>query len=187
MPRQTTAAQQDGLTAKEILFVYHYLENGQNGAQAAISAGYSAKTAKEQACYMLAKPHVKAAVDKQLSKTLRKLEISRERVLQELGLIAFADIGDAFGTDGQLLPLHEMPEEVRRALSGIDVDELFEGRGDDREQIGVTKKIRTWEKTKALELLGKFLKMWTDKVEVSDNRPRVVRRDMTGKGNKGSE
>ena len=41
-----------------------------------------------------------------------------------------------------------------------------------------------WDKNKALELLGKSLKMWTDKLEVSD-RPRVIRKDFTGKARKG--
>lgn len=177
MPRHTTAAQQDGLTAKEILFVYYYLENGQNGAQAAISAGYSAKTAKEQACRMLAKPHIKSAIDKQLGQTLAKLEITRERVLEEVARLGFADIRKCFNSDGTLKPLHELDDDTAAALVGMDVIEI-ENDGETRV---VAKKFKFADKKGSLELLGKHLKMWTDKVEVTDNRPMVVVRDLTGK------
>ena len=55
---------------------------------------------------------------------------------------------------------------LRKALASVEVDELFEGTGKDREQTGYTKKIKTTDKLKALELLGKHLKMFTDVTEV---------------------
>ncbi|WP_430454958.1 terminase small subunit [Rheinheimera sp.] len=182
MPRERKMhGANEELSAKEVLFVHHYVINGRNGGAAAKSAGYAPAYAHIQASKMLDKPRIKAAIDALVGPTFKKLEVTKERILEELALIAFSDIGEAFNANGDLLPIHDMPESIRRALSGIDVDMLFEGRGEDKEHVGFTKKIRTWEKTKAIELLGKHLKMWTDKVEVTDDRPKVVRRDLTGK------
>jgi len=181
MPVRKQAAVTGDFSEREILFIYYFCSNGNNGTEAATSAGYSPRTAKVQASRMLANPRIKAEVDRVMGKALAKAEVTVDRVLNELANIAFSDVGEAFAPNGDLKPIHEMPETIRRALSGIDVDQLFEGRGEDREHIGYTKKVRLWEKTKALELLGKHLKMWTDKIEVSDNRPKVVRRDLTGK------
>lgn len=183
MPKRTNAAVTGDFSTKEILFIHHFCSNGGHGQNAAIAAGYAPKNAKTQACRMLATPRVKAEVDRVMGKALAKSEVTIDRVISELANIAFSDVGEAFATNGDLKPIHEMPETIRRALSGIDVDQLFEGRGEDREHIGYTKKIRMWEKTKALELLGRHLKMFTDKIEFSD-RPMVYVKDMTGRKNK---
>ena len=60
-----------------------------------------------------------------------------------------------------------MPEALRLAISSIEVFEEFEGSGKDRVYIGDTKKLKIWDKVKALELLGKHLKLFTEKLELS--------------------
>lgn len=96
-----------------------------------------------------------------------KCTVEIAEVIRELRLLGFADIAGAFKEDGTLMNPADMPEPVRRAIAGFEVMEEFEGSGRDKTQIGYTKKVKFWEKTKALELLGKHLKMWTDKVEHS--------------------
>lgn len=96
-----------------------------------------------------------------------KCTVEIAEVIRELRLLGFADIGRAFKEDGTLMNPPDMPEAVRRAIAGFEVVEEFEGSGPDKLQIGYTKKVKFWEKTKAIELLGKYLKMWTDKVEHS--------------------
>ena len=63
-------------------------------------------------------------------------------VLGELLRLARVDIAGAFDKNGKLKPIHEIPEDVRRAICGVEVDELFEGTGRDREQVGFTRKVR---------------------------------------------
>ena len=63
------------------------------------------------------------------------------------------------------MPIHEIPEEIRRAISGLETFEEFEGFGKDREKIGDTKKLKFWDKPRALELLGKHLGLFVDKVD----------------------
>lgn len=55
-----------------------------NGTQAAIRAGYSKKTANEQASRLLANVNIKARVEELQAKTTKKLEITREDILSRL-------------------------------------------------------------------------------------------------------
>lgn len=71
-------------------FVQEYLVD-LNGTQAAIRAGYSAKSAAEQAHHLLRHPHIQDAVEEAKRKLQDKLEINAERVIQKLATIAMAD------------------------------------------------------------------------------------------------
>lgn len=138
-----------------------------NGTQAAIRAGYSADSARESAAENLARPAVRQLVDKTLTARAEKTQIQAERVLLETARMALVDIGQAFDENGVLLPLCDMPEDVRRSISYIEVEELWEGKGEDRVQIGVLKRVKFWDKPKAVELLGKHLRLFSDRVEVA--------------------
>lgn len=150
------------LTPRQRLFVAEYLVD-HNATQAAVRAGYSAKTAEQQGSRLLTHPGVKAAVDEALAKQEKRLELKADDVLRELGRLALSDIGDGFDAQGKLLALKDMPLDFRRAISSIETDEILAGRGDSAVSIGVTRKVRLWEKPKALELLGKYFKMWVER------------------------
>lgn len=94
-----------------------------------------------------------------------RAEWSKETILKELRLIATSDIRQLFNSDGTVKPVADWPPELSRAIASIEVDELFEGSGRDKTQIGITKKIKFWDKLKALELIGKNLIMWVEKLE----------------------
>lgn len=165
------------LSAKEALFVLHYISNGGNGGGAAKAAGYAAKSAHIQAVRLLEKQRVKDAIQAQLAPTFKKLEVTKDRILEELARLAFFDIRKCFNADGTLKEITELDDDTAAALAGMDVIEF----GDAGDKEAMLKKFKVSDKKGALELLGKHLKMWTDKVEVSDDRPKVVRRDLTGK------
>jgi phage terminase small subunit len=93
-----------------------------------------------------------------------RTHITQDRVLHELALIGFLDIGKAFDDSGNLMSLTAMPEDIRRAIGGMEIDNITVGETT----IGTTSKVKIIEKTKALELLGRHLKMFTDKAEISN-------------------
>lgn len=165
------------LTAKQKAFVNEYLID-LNATQAAIRAGYSEKTANEQGARLLANVSISEFISKAMEERSKRTGITADQVLNELAMIAFAN-----GTDfaqvveepiivngryvkdpdtGQLrkqevvriVPTDELPEDKKRAIAGIK-----EGR------YGV--EVSTCDKVKALELLGRHLGMFKDKVEVS--------------------
>lgn len=178
MTGAVTAFGEDGeLTAKEALFVHYYVTNGYNGAKAARSAGFAESSANVQAAKLIAKPRVKAAIDKLIAPTLKKLDVTKERILEELARLAFFDIRKCFNPDGTLKEITELDDDTAAALAGMDVIEF--GEAGDKEAL--LKKFKVSDKKGALELLGKHLKMWTDRVEVTDDRPKVIVRNLTGK------
>jgi phage terminase small subunit len=111
---------------------------------------------------LLQKPLIQAAMKDRKAAQTERTQITADVVLGELLRVARSDLAAAFNADGSLKPIHEIPEETRRAISGIETNELWAGSGDYRVSMGQTRKLRLWDKTKALELLGKHLKLYTE-------------------------
>lgn len=153
-------------TPRKRKFALEYLID-KNARQAAIRAGYSTKTADQIAYGLLQETSVKEFIDKELKAQEDRTRITADRVLEELGKIAFSDISQIFNEDGTVKNFEDIPAEVRAMIAGIDTDELNEGFGKDREVVGQTRKVRFWDKVRALELIGKKFKMFTDKHEHS--------------------
>jgi len=152
----------DGLTGRQVRFVEEYLIS-LNASDAARKAGYSAKTAASQGADLLKNPKVRAALDKAIERRAIRVGVKADDVLQELLRVGRVDIAQVVDEKtGRLRPLHEMPEEARRAIASIEVEELFEGRGEEREKIGELVKVRFWDKVRGLELLGKHLRLFSD-------------------------
>lgn len=164
------------LSPRRARFVEEYLID-LNGARAAIRAGYPPRTANVRAAQLLAIRSVRAAVDEAIARRAARAEVKQDDVLRELMRIAQSDPADAFNDDGSLKPMRDMSVETRRAIASVETDELWGGVGEDRAQIGITRKVKFWPKTQALEALGRHLKMFTDKSEVTgkDGGDLVVR------------
>lgn len=152
------AAPGEHLTPRQAAFVREYLVD-LNGTQAATRAGYSPKTAEEQAVRLLGNVRVSAAISKAMHRRAERVEVKADEVLRELLRLALADVGEAFQADGRLKPIHEMPSDMRRAISGVEAVETEDG--------GTLRKVRFWDKTRALEMLGRHLALFTDKLEHS--------------------
>ena len=80
----------DKLNPKQKRFVKEYCVD-LNGTQAAIRAGYSKKTANEQAAQILAKLSIQEAVKEEQSKIEGRIDITQDKVAQEIAKIAFAE------------------------------------------------------------------------------------------------
>ena len=147
------------LNPKQARFVEEYLVDC-NGTQAAIRAGYSKKTANEQSSALLAKPHIQDALKIGLHAKSERAGITAERVLQELARVAFGTPRDlmTWGANGVVLKESETLTEDQVA----QVSEVSESES----QFGGSLKIKRHDKVKALELLGRHLGMFKDKLEL---------------------
>lgn len=153
------------LTPKQEAFCREYLID-LNATQAYQRVFKCKPTASEaNACRLMANDGVMARIDELKQERSKRTEITADVILAELLKLATVDLGKAFDSSGTILPINEMPEEVRKAISSIEVNELFDGQGSDKTVIGFMKKIRFWDKPKSLELLGKHLKLFTEKHE----------------------
>lgn len=137
-----------------------------NATRAAIRAGYSEKTAASQGERLLRNVEIGEAINSAVEKRAERVEVTADEVLRELKRIALTDIRDAYTADGHLKKMKDMPEDIARAIGGVDTDELWDGHGEERTRVGETVKVKFWPKLQALELLGKHLKLFTDRLEL---------------------
>lgn len=135
--------------------------------RAAKEAGYSERSCETIGYALTQNPLVKARIKELTDHSMKEIGISRERVLSELSKIAFVDIGDAYGENGQILSMRDMPEDVRRAIGKVKVYEEFSGYGEDRTLIGFTKEVEFSPKKAALDSIGKHLGLFPDRLEHS--------------------
>lgn len=144
------------LTAKKQRFANEYLID-LNATQAAIRAGYSAKTAYSQGQRLLKDVDVQKAIAAAQAERSAATKIDAGYVLARLVEIDQMDVLDILADDMSIKPIHQWPKVWRQYLAGFDVSELFEGRGDEREMVGFLKKLKWPDKVKNLELLGKHV------------------------------
>lgn len=142
------------LTARQKLFVAEYLVD-LNATAAATRAGYSPRTAAQQGSRLLSNVKVQAAIAEGKQARAQRVELSQDRVLEELCHIAFLDPFEAFTDEGAFRSHAELPDSFRRAVSGLEVDELrIEGQ-----TVGQTRKVRFVPKLQALTMLARHLGM----------------------------
>ncbi len=158
------------LTPKQSAFVEEFACD-LNATQAAIRAGYSAKTAKEQATRLLSNVHVAAEIAKGRAARSERTGISADRVLQELARIAFFDVRKALNPDGTMKPLDELDDDTAAAIAGLDIAEIRDGEGMP---IGTLKKIKIADKLVALDKLARNLGLLQDKLKISGNAENPV-------------
>ena len=154
------------LNDKQDAFCREYLID-LNATQAAIRAGYSENAAKEIGYENLTKPHIQERIADLMAERNARNQVDADYVLRRLVEIDQMDVLDIMKDDMSLKPVSDWPASWRRYLSGFDVAEMFEGRGDEREMVGLLKKIKWPDKVKNLELLGKHVTVqaFKDKVE----------------------
>lgn len=152
------------LTPKQARFVAEYLVD-LNATQAAIRAGYSARTAKSIGQENLTKPDIQAGIAAKQQERAARTGITADRVLQELARIAFFDLRRLYREDGSLKAMHELDDDAAAVLASVEVLEEFEGTGKDRVLIGHTRKAKIPDKVAAIGLAMRHLGMLKDKVE----------------------
>jgi phage terminase small subunit len=144
------------LTKKQKLFVAEYQKDW-NATRAAIAVGYKEHRASEIACRLVKKSQVQEAIEKAMDERLRKIGVHSERILTEVARVGLSDLRKLYNEDGSLKLPHEWSDEAAAAVAGVEVSEIFAGEGKDRALIGYTKKVRSFDKIRALELLSKNL------------------------------
>ncbi len=139
-----------------------------NGTRAAIAAGYAKKSAHVTASQLLSNPKVKELLAELTKKHADKLDLSTEKVLSELSSMGFSNMLDYIKTTeegGAYVDLSSLTQEQAAAIQEVTVDEYVEGKGKHARKVKRTK-LKLVDKIRSLELLGKHLKLFTERVEV---------------------
>ena len=145
----------DRLNARQLAFVDAYISNGGNALQAAMTAGYSPKSAKATAYEILENPRIQAAIH------ARTAELENERTATT----------------------QEVLEYLASVLRGETQDEVVvnvgKGKGYTQPE-KVKAQVTTKDRLNAAELLGKFKGLFVTKAEVDLQGvvPVVIRDDI---------
>ena len=153
-----------------------------NGTRAAIAAGYSPKSAASIASSLLNVPKVQEYIRMLLAERGAKLDLNAERVLSELVKIGFSNIADYITIDGSQarIDLSKVTREKAAVIQELTTDTLGENRaeataeGDAPLTTTVRTKLKLADKLRALDLLGRYLKLYTDKVQVDNDKALEV-------------
>lgn len=158
------------LTQKELRFIDEYIVD-LNGTQAAVRAGYSKRSAHTTCHDVLKKPEIMQRIKQKQMDIQVSTGITVENITKELAKIAFFDLRMALNIDGTVKPIDQLDDNTIAGIAGLEINELFEGTGRDRERVGYTKKIKIADKVAALEKLGKHLGIFTDNLNVVTKEP----------------
>lgn len=154
----------------EQLVVREYFKDmHRTNAYTRATPGVSPKTASTSCTRMMLKARVDAAVKAGAAALGHQVHLDAVKVLDELQRLAFANLGDYISVqeDGSaIVDLSELTRDQAAAISEITVDEYVEGKGGDARDVKRVK-IKLVDKGVNLERLGRHLKLFTDKVEVS--------------------
>ena len=143
------------LTAKQQRFCDEYLID-LNAAQAAIRAGYSPKTAEQTASRLLTIVKVSDEIAREMAERSKRTGINQDRVVQELAKLAFVNIADVVDLDSAT---------VKGTATGEDLA-CIQSVKIKPSEFGTEREIKLYDKKASLELLGKHLGMFKDKLEV---------------------
>ena len=143
------------------------LATGKTITAAFAEAGFAPNDANASRTRAL--PYIDARVREIMEAAAARAEITAERVLAELGLVAFANMADYMqaGTDGDpYLDFSRLTRDHAAALAEVTVEDFKDGRGEDGRDVRRVK-FKLHDKLSALEKIGKHLGMFKDKVEVT--------------------
>lgn len=163
------------LTDKQARFVEEYLVD-LNATQAAIRAGYSARTAEQQGPRLLGNAGVAAAIREAQARRSARTEVTQDRVLQELARIGFADIrkavrwgasvavpwaGDARNADD--VDADGEAYKVHHPIALIDADAIDPDTAAAIAEVALTKeglRVKLHDKLGALDKIAKHLGLY---------------------------
>jgi len=158
------------LTQKQENFCLAYIKTG--NASEAYRQAYNAEKMKPDsitvnASKLLSDANIALRIKELGAPVVVAAQVSAKQVIDELARIAFFDVGQLYNDDGTLKEMSQLGSEITRAIHSTK--QRIEKQGQDKEDWAEIKEIRTHDKLKALELLGKTIALFTDvsKTELS--------------------
>lgn len=144
------------LTYREKLFC-HLLraDKKYNQTKAAIGAGYSPKSARNQAFRMMKNDDILKYLRSLDEPILNKLNITAQRILNELSKVAFTDIHTIFDKNGDFVSPKDIPDDMAAAIMSVKI--LCSKVAGSKDAFEKTKEIRLHDKIAALNALSKHV------------------------------
>lgn len=147
---------------KRAMFVEAFITNGENTTQAAIAAGFSAKTAYQAGSRLLKDVRISTEINRRRTVIITALELSTERTIKEVCRLAFSDPRKIMHENGRLKMPHEIDDDTAAAIASFEVN--ADG----------SIKYKFWDKNSALEKAAKIQGMFE-----ADNRQKNPLEDLS--------
>lgn len=117
---------------------------------------------------MLGNVKVQQAISEAMAERSKRTGVNQDRIVLELARIAFVNASDVIDPEDATIKEGASDDDTA-AIQSVKVKVIPTKDGE-----GIEREIRLSDKLKALELLGKHLGMWNDKLDVSVNIPVVI-------------
>lgn len=140
------------LSPKRLRFIDEYLIDG-NGAQAAIRAGYSERTATNTAYQILQVPEVQEELARRRARISDMADVRTVDVVRGLARVAMVDPRKMFDDDGNPIGIQQLDDDTAMAIAGFDVVTMGNGEAG----LGRVTKVRLNDRIAAMDKLMKHL------------------------------
>jgi phage terminase small subunit len=164
-PRSQRQYDEAGLNAQQRRFVDHYCLCFK-AKDAALEAGYSARSAAVIGHELLNRPNVAAEIQRRQDAVRAKYEVTAENIFKETAFIAFARATDyiRIAEDGSpVVDLRALSPEQGAAIGEVTIEEFTDNRSGQR--IVRRVKFKKESKLAGLELLAKMTGLYKEKVD----------------------
>ena len=134
---------------------------------AAIRAGYSVESAPAVSSALMATPSVKDAIGRAMASRAARVGVNADRVLRELGMLAFGDPRAVLNGDGTLKAPHEMNDDDARMIVGVKTRRVIEVDPEtNKVREAEIQEIKLVDKATVLSLAMRHLGMLNDKLSI---------------------
>lgn len=156
------------LTPKQKIFADEYLIdlNATRAYKMAYPNVTKEETAAAAGARLLRNVKVEEYIQERMKDREKRTEITQDMVLKELAKVGFFDIRRLFDDSGKPLDITGLDNETAASIVGLEVMDIYEGTGEDKEFVGYIKKYKLSDKLKALEMIGRHLGMFKDKMDI---------------------
>ena len=100
-------------------------------------------------------PKITSRIDTLRAAKERRTQVTTDKVLMETQHLAFSDIRDLFGADGEILAPHLWPDDISKAVAGVDITEIRRGS-----EVQKFYKVKLWPKNPAIDKLMRHMGMF---------------------------
>lgn len=130
-------------TQKQELFVAEYRVDG-NATQAAVRAGYSARTARQIGQQNLSKPEIAAAINKAKQAAIEQAGMNEQTILTQVGHLASVNMRDFFDDEGNHIPIKDWTPAMGASVASVEVVTKNAKAGDGHTDRVL--KLKLWDK-----------------------------------------
>lgn len=172
-PQAKAGTSKEAAAARKAKFREAYIANNGNGKQAAITAGFSEKTAEQQASRLLRDVKLRQEIADRAKEVADKYELTTDLVTKSIVQELRFDPKNLYNEDGSLKPIHELDEDTRVGLTGVELVQI----GSPDAPVFV-RKLKWVQKQGAREQAMKHLGMFEK--DNTQQRPVIFNLDLSG-------